>query len=170
MYDALFKIVIFGDAGSGKTTLLKRFLSGLFISDTRMTIGVDFEIKTITVDGMVTKLQIWDFGGEERFRFILPQYVRGAHGGIFLYDITNYASISHIDDWLSVINETENDFPIILIGAKSDLQNERQVLTSNAKEIAKSRGLRSFFECSSKTGKNVQKIFTKITKLMLKNL
>ena len=170
MYDALFKIVIFGDAGSGKTTLLKRFMTGLFISDTHMTIGVDFEIKTIIVDGMVTKLQIWDFGGEERFRFILPTYVRGAHGGIFLYDITNYASFSHINDWLSVINETENDFPIILIGAKSDLQNERQVLTSNAKDIAKSEGLRSFFECSSKTGKNVQKIFTKITKLMLKNL
>ncbi|MFW9950389.1 MAG: hypothetical protein ACFFKA_09745, partial [Candidatus Thorarchaeota archaeon] len=61
-------------------------------------------------------------------------------------------------------------FPIILIGAKSDLKGDRQVPTSDAIEVAKSRGLTLFFECSSKTGKNVEKIFINITKLMLKNL
>jgi small GTP-binding protein len=170
MYDALFKIVIFGDAGSGKTTLTKRFMTGLFISDTQMTIGVDFEIKTILVDGMESKLQIWDFGGEERFRFILPKYVRGAHGGIFLYDITNYPSLSHIDNWLSVIKEIGENFPIILVGAKADLQHDRQISTSNALKIAKSRGLSSFLESSSKTGQNVEEIFILLTRLMLKNL
>ncbi len=170
MYNALFKIVIFGDAGSGKTTLTKRFMTGLFISDTHMTIGVDFVIKTIRVDGMESKLQIWDFGGEERFRFILPKYVRGAHGGIFLYDITNFSSISHIDDWLSVIRETGESFPIILVGAKADLDNDRQVSTSEALKIAKSKEMSFFLECSSKTGINVEMIFTHITRLMLKNM
>jgi small GTP-binding protein len=170
MYDALFKIVIFGDAGSGKTTLTKRFMTGLFISDTQMTIGVDFEIKTIKIDEIETKLQIWDFGGEERFRFILPKYVRGAHGGIFLYDITNASSLLHVDDWLTVIKQTGEDFPIILVGSKADLGQDRQVSSSNAMEIAKSRGMESFLECSSKTGVNVNNIFTLITKLMLKNM
>jgi small GTP-binding protein len=170
MYNALFKIIIFGDAGSGKTTLTKRFITGEFISSSQMTIGVDFKIKTIQIDGMEAKLQIWDFGGEERFRFILPTYVRGAHGGIFLYDITNYSSISHIDDWLTVIRESYEKFPIMLIGAKADLEHDRQISISEAEEIAKTRGLNSVLECSSKTGKNVEKVFFMLTKLMLKNM
>ncbi|MHA1764589.1 MAG: Rab family GTPase, partial [Promethearchaeota archaeon] len=103
MYQATYKFVIFGDAGTGKTTLTHRFLTNVFISDSKMTIGVDFQIKTLTIENKKVKLQIWDFGGEERFRFLLPTYLRGANGGIFLYDITNEASLLHIDDWLDVI-------------------------------------------------------------------
>ena len=69
MYDATFKVVIFGDAGCGKTTLTQRFLTNLFKSDTKMTIGVDFEVKSLEINGKKVKLQIRDFGGEERFRF-----------------------------------------------------------------------------------------------------
>ncbi|MFW9785880.1 MAG: GTP-binding protein, partial [Candidatus Heimdallarchaeota archaeon] len=68
MWDASFKIVIFGDAGCGKTTLTQRFLTNRFISDSKMTIGVDFEVKSLEIDAKKVKLQIWDFGGEERFR------------------------------------------------------------------------------------------------------
>ena len=78
MYDATFKIIIFGDAGCGKTTLTQRFLTNLFVSDSKMTIGVDFEVKSLEVDKQKVKLQIWDFGGEERFRFLLPTYCLGA--------------------------------------------------------------------------------------------
>ena len=167
MYDAIFKVIIFGDAGSGKTTLLRRYVTDLFISDTQMTIGVDFEIKTIFINGKTIKLQIWDFGGEERFRFLLPKYIRGASGGIFMYDITNYSSLAHVDDWLSVVEEVEEKFPIILIGGKSDLVQERQVSKQEGIKIAKSRKLNTLIECSSKTGENVELIFDKITKLML---
>ncbi|MCJ7649642.1 MAG: GTP-binding protein, partial [Candidatus Lokiarchaeota archaeon] len=69
MYDAIFKTVIFGDAGSGKTTLTKRFVTDLFIPDSHMTIGVEFETKIVEIDDIRVKLMIWDFGGEERFRF-----------------------------------------------------------------------------------------------------
>ena len=89
MYDATFKIIIFGDADCGKETLTQRFLTDLFVSDQTMTIGVDFEVKSLTVDGQKVKLQVWDFGGEERFRFLLPTYVRGAH---FLYNNVNLYS------------------------------------------------------------------------------
>jgi len=167
MYDAIYKVIICGDAGAGKTTLMKRYMTNIFISDTKMTIGVDFEIKTIYLDGKTIKLQIWDFGGEERFRFLLPRYIRGASGGIFMYDITNYSSLNHINDWLEVVEEVEEDFPIVLVGGKVDLEKDRQVSREEGLNIAISRNLKDLIECSSKTGENVELIFETITKLML---
>ncbi|MBY8988715.1 MAG: GTP-binding protein [Candidatus Lokiarchaeota archaeon] len=170
MYDATYKIIIFGDAGCGKTTLTQRFLTNLFVSDQTMTIGVDFEVKSLTVDEKKVKLQIWDFGGEERFRFLLPTYVRGARGGLFLYDITNYSSIAHIDDWLSVIRKeirAEDIFPIIVVGSKADLVENREVSSVDAIKIAKSRNANGFIETSSKSGVNVEKTFDALTSLML---
>ena len=170
MYDATFKIVIFGDAGCGKTTLTQRFLTNLFVSDSKMTIGVDFEVKSLVVDKQKVKLQIWDFGGEERFRFLLPTYVRGARGGVFMFDITNYSSIAHIDDWLTVIKKEirkEDVFPIIVVGGKADLADNREVTASEGIKIAKSRGVDGFIECSSKTGENVEESFEALTRLML---
>ena len=170
MYDATFKIIIFGDAGCGKTTLTQRFLTNLFKSDQTMTIGVDFEVKSLTVDEQKVKLQIWDFGGEERFRFLLPTYVRGARGGLFLYDITNFSSIAHIDDWLSVIRKeirAEDIFPIIVVGGKADLVESREVSSAEGIKIAKSRNVNGFIETSSKSGENVEKTFEALTRLML---
>jgi small GTP-binding protein len=172
MYDATFKIIIFGDAGCGKTTLTQRFLTNLFVSDSKMTIGVDFEVKSLEVDKQKVKLQIWDFGGEERFRFLLPTYVRGARGGLFLFDITNYSSIAHIDDWLSVIRKeirAEDVFPIIVVGGKADLAENREVSAEEGIKIAKSRNVDGFIETSSKTGENVEKTFEALTSLMLNN-
>ncbi len=170
MYDATYKIIIFGDAGCGKTTLTQRFLTNLFVSDQTMTIGVDFEVKSLTVDEQKVKLQIWDFGGEERFRFLLPTYVRGARGGLFLYDITNFSSIAHIDDWLSVIRKeirAEDIFPIIVVGGKADLVESREVSSAEGIKIAKSRNVNGFIETSSKSGENVEKTFEALTRLML---
>jgi len=170
MYDATFKIIIFGDAGTGKTTLTQRFLTELFVSDQTMTIGVDFEVKSLTVDEQKVKLQIWDFGGEERFRFLLPTYVRGARGGLFIYDITNFSSIAHIDDWLSVIRKeirAEDVFPIIVVGSKADLVESREVSSAEGIKIAKSRNVNGFIETSSKSGENVEKTFKALTGLML---
>lgn len=170
MYDATFKIIIFGDAGCGKTTLTQRFLTNLFVSDQTMTIGVDFEVKSLIVDEQKVKLQIWDFGGEERFRFLLPTYVRGARGGLFLYDITNFSSIAHIDDWISVIRKeirAEDIFPIIVVGGKADLVESREVSSAEGIKIAKSRNVNGFIETSSKSGENVEKTFEALTRLML---
>jgi len=168
MYDAIFKIVIFGDAGSGKTALTKRFITNSFISDTQMTIGVDFVVKTIYIDDKEVKLQIWDFGGEERFRFLLPKYIRGASGGILMYDITDYPSLFHIDDWLSVIQETGEVFPIILVGGKCDLEEYRQISSEEGLESAKSNELDDFIECSSKTGEKVEKVFEILARILYK--
>jgi small GTP-binding protein len=170
MYDAIFKVVIFGDAGCGKTTFTKRFITDKFIPNSHKTIGVDFEIKSFMFDGLNIKLMIWDFGGEERFRFIFPQYIVGAMGGIVLYDITNYSSLSHVENWLSIMNGTEEGFPIILVGGKSDLGKYREIPAKEGKKVAKVKGLQEFLECSSKTGENVEKTFESLTKLMLNRI
>ena len=166
MYDVIFKVVIFGDAGCGKTTLRKRFMTDLFV-DTHQTIGVDFETKVLKIDGKEIKLLIWDFAGEERFRFIFPKYIYGAMGGILMYDITNYSSFSHITEWLSVINGTRHRFPIILLGGKSDLNDFREVSLREGQKAAKSMDLNEFNECSSKTGENVKESFEILTNIML---
>jgi len=169
IFDFTFKIVIFGDAGCGKTTLCQRFLTDLFKSDSKMTIGVDFEVKIIEINEKKIKLQIWDFGGEERFRFLLPTYVRGAQGGLFLYDVSNYSSLAHIDDWLMVIKkEVQHTFPILAVGGKADLP-DREVSAEEGINLAKSRDLDGFLECSAKTGENVELTFEALTKIMLQN-
>jgi len=171
MYDATYKVVIFGDAGCGKTTLTQRFLTNLFKSDTKMTIGVDFEVKSLEINAKKIKLQIWDFGGEERFRFLLPTYVRGANGALFMYDVTNYSSLAHIDDWLLVVRkEMKSDqdaFPIIVVGGKADLVDNREITGEEGLNIARSRGVDGFIECSSKSGENVEVTFDALTKLMM---
>lgn len=165
-----FKVVIFGDSQTGKTTLTHRFLTNLFKEDITMTLGVDFLLQGIELDNVKVKLQIWDFAGEERFRFLFPSYIKGANGAIFMYDITNYGSLAHIDDWLEIINkEIDYDFPLIFVGGKTDLNHLKEVSTRKAMEIANSRGADGFIECSSKTGENVHKIFQLLTKLILKN-
>ena len=171
MYDATYKVVIFGDAGCGKTTLTQRFFTNLFKSDTKMTIGVDFEVKSMDINGKKVKLQIWDFGGEERFRFLLPTYVRGANGALFMYDVTNYSSLAHIDDWMLVVRKeikSEPDtFPIIVVGGKADLIDDREVTGDEGINIAKSRDVDGFIECSSKSGENVEETFDALTRLMI---
>jgi small GTP-binding protein len=166
MYDATFKIIIFGDAGCGKTTLTQRFLTNLFKSEQTMTIGVDFEVKSLTVDEQKVKLQIWDFGGEERFRFLLHQYCKGANAAFFLYDITNRLSLDHLPDWTQIIREHAGDIPIMLIGSKVDLKEFRAVTREEGILAAKKYNLSTFIELSSKTGQNVEKSFDVITETL----
>lgn len=166
MQDALFKVCIFGDGGVGKTSLVKRYLTGLFTGDSSMTLGVDFHMKKFEFHDKRVSLQIWDFAGEDRFRFLLPGYVKGASGGLFMFDITRRSSLRNFDDWLKIFKEgTEDmkfDVPIIMIGGKLDLHDRRSVLSKDAVDIAKTYNLLDYIECSSKTGENIELIFYKL--------
>ena len=170
MYDMTFSIIIFGDAGCGKSSLVERFVTNLFVPNRKKGIGVDFEVKSFIMGKQNIKLQIWALGGEKRFKSLLSTYIRGARGGLFMYDITNYFSLAHIDDWLRVIRKeikAEDWFPIIMVGGKADLADEREVGTQEGRLIAKSRGIDGFIECSSKSGENVEKTFKALTRLMM---
>ena len=136
------------------------------MQDLRLTIGVDFYSKTINFKEKNVKLQIWDFGGEERFRFLLTQYCKGANGAFFLYDITNPKSLEHLPDWTQIIRENAGDIPIMLIGSKVDLDEYRAVPRDDGILAAKKYNLASFVELSSKTGENVEEAFTVMTETL----
>jgi small GTP-binding protein len=168
-YDYTFKLMMLGDASVGKTSLTLRYISGFFMEDLKLTIGVDFYSKTTLFNEKKVKLQMWDFGGEERFRFLLSQYCRGANGAFFLYDITNVRSIEHLPDWTQIVREGAGDIPIMLIGSKKDLDEFRTVPREDGILAARKYNLSSFIELSSKTGENVEKAFKVMTETLFED-
>nr|CAD7393725.1 unnamed protein product [Timema cristinae] len=104
-YDHLFKLLIIGDSGVGKSSLLLRFADNTFSGSYITTIGVDFKIRTVDVDGERVKLQIWDTAGQERFRTITSTYYRGTHGVIVVYDVTSGDSFANVKRWLHEIEQ-----------------------------------------------------------------
>lgn len=168
-----FKLCIFGDGGVGKTTLIRRFSNGVFEENILMTIGADFSVKNIDLGGRTVTLRIWDFAGEDRFRVLLPAFAKGADGGIFMYDTTRYSSLSQIKDWLSIFeyfgSENKSKIPIIMVGGKIDLEDKRSVSPEEALELSSTYELKGNYECSSKTGDNVEQIFELIAKMMVEN-
>ncbi len=168
-----FKMCLFGDGGVGKTTLINRYISGRYREDFQMTIGVDFYTKHIRIDDSLIVLQIWDFAGENQFKNLLPNYVIGASGGIFMYDISRFSSLMHLEDWLNVIAKASDYqkqyLPILLVGGKCDLEKigKRVIEKEYAQEYGKKFNLFNLIECSSKTGENVENVFLTIGQKML---
>ena len=172
---ARYKMCIFGDGGVGKTTLVNRYISGKYSPDFKMTIGVDFYTKNIKIKDIRVNLQIWDFAGEQQFKNLLPNYVIGASGGIFMYDISRFYSVTHLEDWINLLNKApdrrEEKLPILLVGGKKDLELEgkRVIEKDYASELGEKFGVFEFIECSSKTGENVDFIFNIMALKMLKS-
>jgi len=158
-YDYLFKILIIGDSGVGKSALLVRFADDAFTESYISTIGVDFKIRTLDIDGKSVKLQIWDTAGQEKFRTITSSYYRGAHGIIVCYDITDGASFNHVRDWLAEIERySTGKVRKLLVGTKADLSTKRVVEYTKAKAFADDCNF-SFIETSAKTAQNVEEAF-----------
>lgn len=175
MSHARYKICLIGDGGVGKTTLVNRYISGKYSDEFKMTIGVDFYIKSLEIDDINVTLQIWDFAGEHRFKNLLPNYVIGASGGIYMYDVSRFSSLKNLDGWLEVVQkspiEQGNYLPIMLVGGKSDLelQGKKVIDSEYAQSYGRERNLFDFIECSSKTGENVERIFELLSRKLLSN-
>ena len=150
-YDFTFKIMMLGDNSVDKTSLTIRYISGFFLEDLKLTIGVDFYSKTTNFRGKKVKLQIWDFGGEERYRFLLSQYCKGANAAFFLYDITNPLTLDHLPDWVQIIREHAGDVPIILVGTNLHLQAYREVTREEGILIVEKFNFSAFAEISART-------------------
>lgn len=168
-----YKLCIFGESGVGKTTLSRRYLMGYFEEDIKLTMGAELFIKFLEIENIRTILQIWDFGGEKTFQFLLPMYSKGSFGGIFMFDLSRDNTLNRIMEWLDCFKEglthDKKDVPILLVGGKSDLQEQIEVSKNDAETIAQEYNLFDYIDCSSKTGKNVENVFETLVRKILKN-
>jgi len=170
-YDYTFKILLLGDASVGKTSFTKRYCYNIFNPSERLTIGVDFHVKTIDLRGLKVKLQIWDVGGEERFRFLLPTYTLGANAAFLLYDITRPATLDNITEWTSIVRQKAGEIPIMLVGAKLDLaKSQRKVPREHGIQTAEKNKMAGFSELSSKDNININEAFETLTDLSLEKI
>ena len=163
-YDYLIKLLVIGDSGVGKSSLLLRFADAGFTDSYISTIGVDFKIRTIEIDGKTIKLQIWDTAGQERFRTIVSSYYRGANGVILTYSTTDNDSFIHLDTWRTECElYAPENVSIVLCGTKSDDVKNKQVSLEEGKNYAERYNYK-FLETSSKSNTNVDEIFIEIAK------
>jgi len=160
----IFKLIIVGDPAVGKTALLMRYIEDRFEEEYLSTIGVDFYLKTITLDNKEIKLQAWDTGGQEKFANIRPGYYTGAGGAIIVYDVTNNNSFSNISKWITEVQKYCGNIPLLIAGNKVDLP--RQVDASQAKAFADSHAI-PIFESSAKNNVNVENMFVYLSKFLI---
>ncbi|KAG0272849.1 GTP-binding protein of the rab [Linnemannia exigua] len=151
-YDYLFKLLLIGDSGVGKSCLLLRFADDTYTESYISTIGVDFKIRTIELEGKTVKLQIWDTAGQERFRTITSSYYRGAHGIIVVYDVTDQDTFANVKQWLAEIDRYASEgvnkllefadqltIPFLETSAKS-ATNVEQAFMTMARQIKERMG------------------------------
>ncbi|KAK8587628.1 hypothetical protein V6N13_086609 [Hibiscus sabdariffa] len=157
--DYIFKVVLIGDSAVGKSQILARFARNEFSLDSKATIGVEFQTRTLVIEHKSVKAQIWDTAGQERYRAVTSAYYRGAVGAMLVYDITKRQTFDHIPRWLEELRgHADKNIVIILIGNKTDLENQRAVSTDDAKEFAQKEGL-FFLETSALEATNVETAF-----------
>lgn len=166
----LFKVVLIGDSAVGKSNLLSRFARNEFDSNSKATIGVEFQTQMVEIDGKEVKAQIWDTAGQERFRAVTSAYYRGAVGALIVYDISRRGTFDSIKRWLEELT-TQNDSTIarMLVGNKCDLENIREVSTEEGKSLAEEEGL-FFMETSALDSTNVQTAFEIVIREIYNNI
>ncbi|KAL5007997.1 hypothetical protein ScPMuIL_013578 [Solemya velum] len=168
--DYLFRIVLIGNSGVGKSCLLLRFADDTWTDTFIATIGVDFKIRTIEMDGKQVKLQIWDTAGQDRFKSITTSYYRGAAGVAVVYDVTDLESFNNVKTWLDDVERySSEDVSKLIIGNKSDLETKRVVGYDTGKEFCDGLGI-PFLETSAKNSSNVDQAFMAMASAMKSRL
>lgn len=149
-------------------SLIFTIFKGTFPVGQAATIGVDFMIKNVEINGEKIKLQIWDTAGQERFRTITQSYYRSANAIIIVYDVSNQPSFDRLPDWLRELKQHINDKVVtILVGNKSDLVSSREIPYAIGEAFAARHNMK-FVETSAKESENVEKIFNEIAEPLLK--
>ncbi len=167
--DLVIKILMIGDSNVGKSCLLLRYCDNHFSPTFITTIGIDFKIKNIDVNNKKIKMQIWDTAGQERFRTITASYFRGGQAACITYDVTNKESFEHVKLWIDELQRNNSKVDMFLIANKVDLNRDRVVSKEEGERLAKKNNM-IYFECSAKSGLNVDEMFFKIAELVSERL
>ena len=168
--ELLYKILLLGDSSVGKTCFLMRYTDNTYQEIHMSTIGIDNKFKDVELeDGKKVKIQIWDTAGQDRFRSITRNYYKGANGIVLIFDVTNKKSYENVKNWVKQIKEeVSSRVTIILVANKIDDVNHRIVTKEEGEKIANECGL-MFFECSAKTGENIEHAFNELVKKTVDN-
>ncbi|XP_072233900.1 ras-related protein Rab-19-like [Leuresthes tenuis] len=167
-FDFLFKIILIGDSNVGKTCVVQNFKSGVFSEKQQNTIGVDFTVRTLDIEGKKVKMQVWDTAGQERFRTITQSYYRSAHGAMIAYDITRHSTFDSVTHWIKEVElYGAANVVLALIGNKCDLEQDRQVQFQEACNLAEERGILAALETSAKESQNVEEAFMLMARELL---
>ncbi|NXN93221.1 RB18B protein, partial [Rhinopomastus cyanomelas] len=162
------KLLLIGDSAVGKSRVLR--VGSPVPSDKPSllaSLGVDFKVKKMVVDGHAVQLAIWDTAGQERFRTLTPSYYRGAQGVVLVYDVTRKDTFTGLDSWLNELDlyTTKSNAVKMLVGNKTD-KPDREVDRKEGLQFAKKRSL-LFIETSAKTKEGVQHAFEElVTKIL----
>lgn len=168
-----FKIILLGDGGVGKTCLTNRFCYSEFV-DTKLTIGLSFNSYSIIAEEAGEQfrigLSIWDFGGQERFRPLLPQFISGANAALWVYDMNAFHSLVNLEkNWLPLLRANSDHIPTLLVGTKADVvSKDGRFDAETVLEIQKKLDAKQSYETSSKTGLNTTLIFKDLIREILK--
>ena len=159
----IIKVVIAGDGGVGKTSLIRRYCTGMFQESRIMTIGVDFQIKIVEVDGKPIKLSIWDVAGQDRFGAFRDTFYRGARAVALVYDVTDPVSLENLPKWQREISRVSPKCTFMVIGNKTDLA--RQVQREHAENWAVQRLKIPYVETSALDGTGVEEFFNTLARI-----
>jgi len=165
-------VILIGPGAVGKTSLLHRFVENQFSFRYKLTIGADFLSKIIKYDDDSTvKLQIWDIGGQDRYKFLRSSFFDGANGALIVFDLSRWHTFEDLEEWLSDLREFANKkIPFVLIGNKVDLIDERDELYEReSAEVFAKKEHTFYIETSAKTGEKVEEAFLDLTEEMIKN-
>ena len=167
-YEFIIKILIIGDSTVGKTNFVYKFSEDKFRENYFASTGIELKTTSIQIDGKSIKIQLWDTAGQEKYRAMIKNLYLKSQGIIILFDITNETSFINLKNWMSQIKEScGEDIPILLVGNKIDLEDNRVINKERAMEYANNENI-EYIEVSSKTGENINKALTSLLQKILK--
>ena len=169
-YSIIFKIILIGDTSVGKTNILSRYINDKFLETSKSTVGVELATKVEYYNNKKIKIQIWDTAGQERYKSITTSYYKGAKGAFIVYDITKKESFKNVDKWIKDLKEFgDEDVAILIIGNKSDLEDEREVSIEEVKKKAELFDI-GYCETSALKAKNIDYAFQTLIKLVAEKM
>ena len=151
-----FKFIIVGSHEVGKTSLIRQFVEKKFSHDYRATIGLNIFAHNFNIQGNEIHVQLWDIGAQQYFKRFRKIYYSGAEAAFIVFDITNRESFNKIKGWHGEINQLidEKNIPIVIVGNKVDLSEQRVISTVEGEELAKLLS-ETYIETSALSGENV---------------